>query len=94
MALTAPERETVITASDGQDFVDFYTAQAKVIRRLRKDDRVAIVAEGEFDGTEWVQARVAAHLWSPTGGLKRKVKMSEEQRLAAAERLRKAREAR
>lgn len=94
MALTAPERETVITSSDGDDYVEFWTTQRKVITRLRRNERVEIVDEGTYEGSEWVHARILASLWSPTSGVKRKSKpMTEEQRQAAGERLRKAREA-
>lgn len=93
MPLNAFERETTISVSDGDEFVHVYTAQRKFINRLRKDDRVAIVASGEYEGSPWVAAQIPAHLWSPTSGLKRRSKpMTEEQRAAAVERLRRARE--
>src|SRR5690606_15351014 len=93
MPLNAFERETTISVSAGAEFVHVYTAQRKFINRLRKDDRVAIVAAGEDDGSRWTAGKLAANMGSPTSGLKRRSKpMTEEQRAAAVERLRRARE--
>src|SRR5690606_18191021 len=87
MPLNAFERETTISVSAGDEFVNVYTAQRKFINRLRKDDRVAIVATGEYDGSPCIAAQIPAHLWSPTSGLKRRSKpMSVDQRTTHVER--------
>lgn len=92
MSLNAHERETVITVSDGADTVHIWTAQRTVITKLRKDDRFTITGEGEHDGTNWVSATIPAEKWNPVTGAKRNRTMTDEQRRAAGERLKAARE--
>ena len=93
MSLNAFERETVITTSDGDDLVRVWTAQRTVITRISRDSRFTIVDSGEHGGTRWVSATIPAEKWSPVTGVKRTRTMSDEQKAAAAERLRAAREA-
>lgn len=92
MSLNAFERETIVTTSDGDDLVRVWTAQRTVITRISKDPRFTIVDSGEHEGTRWVSATIPAEKWNPVTGAKRNRTMTDEQKKAAAERLRAARE--
>lgn len=93
MSLNSFERETVVTTSDGDDLVRVWTAQRTVITRISRDDRFTIVDSGEHEGTRWVSATIPAEKWNPVTGAKRTRTMTDEQKKAAADRLRAAREA-
>lgn len=91
--LTAPERETTVTVTDDSDVVTIWTAQRKHITRLRKNPAFAEVASGHYGSTEWAEFTIPAESWNPASGAKRRVSLTAEQRAAAADRLRAAREA-
>lgn len=94
MSLHASERETVITTTDDANEVRIWTAQRRHIGRLRRHPAYVEVAHGTHEGTEWAEFTIAAELWNPATGAKRARKpLTDEQRAAAGERLRKAREA-
>ena len=93
MALTALERETTINMSDGDELVRIWTAQRRVINRIRKDDRFTITSEGVEDGTEWLTATIPADKYHPVTGAKRERNLTDEQRQELAERLARVREA-
>lgn len=88
------ERETVVTSSDGDDFVSVYTCQRRYISRLRKHPKAVETGSGTHEGTEWVTFRIPAKQWSPVSGIKRTSTLTPEQRAASAERLRRARNGR
>lgn len=92
MALTALERETTINMSDGDNLVHIWTAQRRVISRIRKDDRFTIVTEGNEDGTEWLTATIPADKYHPVTGAKRERNLTDEQRQELADRLARVRE--
>lgn len=89
--MVAAERETVINASDGDDVVRIWTAQRRFITRLQKNPRVKQVGSGEHDGTPFYAFEIPASEWNPVSGVKRQSNMTDEQKRAAAERLRKKR---
>ena len=91
MALTAPERETTIISTDGDDLVTIETAQRRYITRLRKNPRFLEVAQGEFEGSEWARFTIPARDWSPATGAKRKRNLTAEQREELRQRFAKAR---
>ena len=91
MALTAPERETTIISTDGDDLVTIETAQRRYITRLRKNPRFLEVAQGEFEGSEWARFTVPASEWNPATGAKRKRNLTEEQREELRQRFAKSR---
>jgi len=95
-AVTVPEQETICINNMGEDFVRIYSCVARDITKLERHPGVTIVREGRYGRTRWIEATVPMGQWSPTSGVKRQTKrvMTEEQRLAAGERLKKAREAR
>lgn len=82
------ERETVITTSDGDELVTIETWQRGYLGRLRRDHRFTekpggTDAHGVFT--------IPRNRWTPTGGAKRSVKLTEEQKARVAERLKSAR---
>ena len=82
------ERETVITTSDGDELVTIETWQRGYLGRLRRDTRFTekpggTDAHGVFT--------IPRNRWTPTGGAKRSVKLTEEQKARVAERLKSAR---
>lgn len=94
MSLIADERETVVTVNDGEDVVRLYTAQRPVIRRIQADSRWTVVETGEYDGSPYIWATCPKSMWNPLSGMKKqRAPMTEDQKRAAAERLRAAREA-
>ena len=91
MALTAPERETTVISTDGDDLVTVETAQRRHITRLRKNARFLEVAQGEFEGSEWARFTIPARDWSPATGAKRKRNLTDEQREELRQRFAKSR---
>lgn len=91
MSLTAQERETVITATDGDSEVRIWTAQRRYITRLRKHAKAKEIATGFHDGTEWAEFTVPADQWNPATGIKRDRNLTDEQRAELAERLARSR---
>lgn len=82
------ERETVITTSDGDELVTIETWQRGYLGKLRRDHRFTekpggTDAHGVFT--------IPRNRWTPTGGAKRSVKLTEEQKARVAERLKSAR---
>lgn len=82
------ERETVITTSDGDELVTIETWQRGYLGKLRRDRRFTeqpggTDAHGIFT--------IPRNRWTPTGGAKRSVKLTEEQKAQVAERLKSAR---
>lgn len=94
MSITAHERETVVTQSDGSDVVRIWTAQRTVINRFRGKSDVKVIASGNHDGTDWMELEIPAARWNLASAVKRKSTMTDEQKRAAADRLLKARESR
>lgn len=94
MSLTAPERETVITATDEDPVVKIYTIQRKYITALKKKCPEYLHKEGMYGTTSWAEFHLPADKWSPASGVKRTRTMTDEQRRAVGERLAKGRRAR
>lgn len=85
MSLTKPEKETVVTMSDGDDLVRIWSAQGKYIRRLRKRPHVTEVRSGVYEGTEWAEFTVPADKYSPvTGVAQNRSPLSEEEKTRRA----------
>lgn len=89
--LTGAERETVVVANEGEEFVTIDTTVRKHITRLRKDARFTEVASGYYGTTEYASFRIRRDEWNPVSGAKRRVTMTDERRAELAERLKKAR---
>lgn len=85
------EQETTVTHIRGEDIVYVWTANIVHLRALRKDERATVTD----DGGDWAMFSIPADQFDPLKGFKRKKReMTEEQSIAAAERMRKARAAR
>lgn len=66
-SLTAPERETIVNASDADDLVRVWTAQRRYITKMRKSPLFTEAATGFHGKTEWAEFTIPADRWSPTG---------------------------
>jgi hypothetical protein len=55
MSFTAPERETVITFNDEDEFAHVYTAQRPIITKLKKNPSAKLIEEGTFEGSVWAK---------------------------------------
>lgn len=86
MALTRDERETIVNMNDGEDIAYVYTAQRRIITRLKKNPSATLVEEGTFEGSVWARFTMPARLVSFRAG----VRLTEEQRQARAANLRRA----
>ena len=91
MALTAPERETTVLSTDGDDVVVIESAQRRYLTRLRKNPSFTEVATGTYEGTEWARFTIPARDWNPASGAKRRRNLTDEQRGELRDRLAKAR---
>lgn len=92
-SLTAPERETVINFSDEEDLAYIWTAQRRVITKLKANPSAELVTEGTIGTSPFAEFRLPARLVSfRTRTTKRT--MTIEQRRAASERLAQGRAAR
>jgi hypothetical protein len=60
VSLSAPERETVISTSDADDVLTVWSAQHRVIARLRKNPAALLIGEGRHDGTKWARFELPA----------------------------------
>lgn len=89
-SLTAAERETVVTTSDGDSVVSIWTAQKRYISLLRKNPQVTEVETGFYGTSEFSVFTVPADRWSPLG-VKRLTNLTEQQRIQASTRLQAAR---
>lgn len=87
MSLTAHERETTITASDGDDTVRIWTAQRTVITAMRKRGATE-VRSGEHDGTAYAEFVVPAASFKLAMAVRPpKRVLSDEERARVRERL-------
>lgn len=92
-SLNAAERETIVSIDDMDRVARIWTARRKDITRLRKHSGAKEKRSGFHGSTEWAEFEIPADQWNPASGIKRKRrKLSDEEKRAVAERLRKARE--
>ena len=89
--LTQGERETVVVANEGEDYVHIDSTVRRHITRMRSNPRFEETGSGMYGSTEWAKFRIPAADWNPASGAKRA--MSEQAKQASAERLAKARSA-
>ena len=94
-SLTPDERETIVRIDDAEKVARIWTSRRTDITRLRKNPGAVETASGYHGTTQWAEFEIAPGNWNPASGIKRRSKpMTEEQRAAAAERLRQYREGR
>jgi hypothetical protein len=78
----AAERETTITTSDADDLVTIWSAQPGVIGKLRRNPNFTEVDSGSYGSSAWARFTIPADRWNPATGAKRRVNLSDEQRVA------------
>lgn len=94
MSLSNAEQETSVTYSAADQQVHIWTCIKTDLNRLRKDDRFTEIEAGIYNtGHEWAEFTIDRNQWNPIRGAKRKVTMTDEQKAAAADRLRNLRKA-
>ena len=84
VSLTKYEHETVVSMNDAETVAYVYTAQTRVLNRLRRHPAARLVEEGEHEGSVWARFEVPAKLVAFRTPV---APMTEEQRAVAAERL-------
>jgi hypothetical protein len=89
VSLTAAERETIITMNDEDDWAEIWTAQRRIITKLKKNVAARLIAEGKHDGSPWAQFRLPAELVS-FRSKRVSLELTDEERQERATRLRKA----
>lgn len=93
MGLLLAEQETTVTVDFGERLVRVCTSVPKRIRAMRKDAAFTEASSETVDGEEVsVRFTVPESEWSPVTGCKRGRKLSDEQRKALTDRLKKVRE--
>jgi hypothetical protein len=81
--LTKEEQETIVTMNNADKTAHVWTAQVRVINRLRKIADAKLIAEGSHGKTPWAEFELPANLVS----FRSSRRMSPEQKANAAERL-------
>lgn len=89
MSLTEFERETIINMNDGEEVAYIYSAQRKVITRLKNNPAAVLVEEGTHDGSVWARFTLPAELVS-FRSVRVRLELTDEQRRERGERLRRA----
>lgn len=94
-SLTPDERETIIRISDGDGPVRIDTTRRVDITALRKKPDATETGSGFHGTTAWATFTIPKNRWSTGRGVKSQPReMTEEQRAALADRLRRTKEAR
>jgi hypothetical protein len=78
MALSETERETIIGMTDADDVAYIYSAQRKVITKLKKIPGLKILEEGVFEGSAFIKCELPANLIS----IRKPTTLTAEQRAA------------
>jgi hypothetical protein len=87
MSLTDYERETIVSMNDGSDTASVWTAQRKLITRLRNNPAAVLVDEGTHDGSAWARFTIPAGLVS-FRSTRVKRELTDEQRRALSDAMR------
>jgi hypothetical protein len=88
LSLTAPERETVITFSDGDETATVHTHQRKIITKLKNNPAATLVADLTFEGSAGAVFEIPADLITFPSVRRTGRKLTEEHRVAAVANLR------
>ena len=91
--LSMDEQETTVTRTRTGEWTIVETTIPTDISALRNRAREYEEGSGYFGTTAWARFRIPSAQWNPARGIKRTVNLSNEQRAAAAARLRAGREA-
>ena len=64
MSLTAYERETIITMNDEEDIARIWTAQRRIITKLRRNQAAKLIEEGTYGRTAWASFEIPSPMVS------------------------------
>jgi hypothetical protein len=87
MSLSERERETIVNMNDGEEVAHVYTAQRRLITRLKNNPAAVLVGEGTHEGSAWARFTVPAELVS-FRSVRRRVELTGERRQARSEAMR------
>jgi len=90
MSLTDYERETIINMNDGEAIARIFTAQRRLITRLKNNPAAVLVDEGSHEGSAWARFTIPAELVS-FRSVRIKRELTDEQRRALSEAMRERR---
>lgn len=62
--LSALERETIVTLNDEEPFARVWTAQRRVITKLKRNPAATLIEEGKHGGSAWARFEVPAELFA------------------------------
>ena len=86
MGLTLAERETIVSMNDAGDIAYVYSAQPRIIGRLRRNQAAVLTEEGVYEGAKWARFEIPAKLVS-FRSVRITQNLTDEQRAARRERL-------
>jgi hypothetical protein len=86
MTLTAYERETVIVMNDEELTARIWTAQRRIITKLKKNPAARLLEEGRSDGSPWARFELPREFVSFRSTAV-KLSLSDQQRAERAARL-------
>lgn len=84
---TREEHETTVTFCAADDLVRIYSSYPPHVRQMREDDAYHEVR----GGARWAEFEIPQELFNPMRGRRRPRALSDEQRVAAADRMRELR---
>ena len=61
---TAVERETIVTLNDEEPLARVWTAQRRMITRLKRNPAAVLVAEGHLGASAWADFEIPADLYA------------------------------
>lgn len=90
MSMDATERETSLAYSDADDTIHVYSSIRKDITAMKKKEQFELVEEGKHNGsTPYAHFKIARESFDISKAAKYKRQMTEEQRKAQSERMKK-----
>lgn len=91
-SLTLAERETTVTATEADEWVEIHTFQRRYMGALLRKLPNSNMLVAKHEPGEYLHVRLPAHEWNPATGVKRKGKpLTPERRAELAEQLAKGR---
>lgn len=90
MSMDATERETTVAYSDADDTIHVYSSIRKDITAMKKKEQFELIEEGKHNGTTpYAHFKIARESFDISKAARYKRQMSEAQRAAQSERMKK-----